>query len=110
MDDHFFQNLALRLQLARIFQVLPLAATTPSKMTTGRRLPPRSRLQDLDHGGMKKGPSLPDNPHLYPVAWHGERNENHLPFMTPQSKTTVNQLLDRKLKVLRDNLAAGFHK
>ena len=110
MDDHFFQNLALRLQLARIFQMLPLATTAPSKMRTRRSYPSRSRLQDLDHHGMKKSPPLPDNPHLYPVGWHGERNENHLPFMTPQSKTTVNQLLDRKFEVLRDDLAAGFHR
>jgi hypothetical protein len=110
MMEYFFQNLALGFHLARIFQMLPLAASTLSEMTTGRRLPSRSRLQHLDHRGMKKISPLPDNPHLYPVGRHGERNKDYLSFVTPQSETTIHKLLDRNLEALRDDLAAGLHR
>jgi hypothetical protein len=110
MMEYFFQNLALGFHLACIFQVLPLATSTPPEMTTRRRLASRSRLQHLDHRRMKKISPLPDYPHLYTVGRHGERNKDYLSLVAPESKTTINKLLDRDLEALRDDLAAGLHR
>lgn len=108
--EYFFQNLAFGFHLAGVFQMLPLTASTPSEMSTRRRLPSRSGLQHLHHVSMKEIPPLPDNPHLYAVGRRCERNKNYLPLVTPESKTTVDKLLDRNLEALRDDLAAGLHR
>jgi hypothetical protein len=110
MMEYFFQNLAFGFHLAGIFQMLPLATSAPSEMSTRRHLPSRSRLQHLHHVSMKEILPLPHNPHLYTVGRYGERNKNYLPFMTPESKTTIDKLLDRNLEALRDDLAAGLHR
>jgi hypothetical protein len=93
-------HLILQLQLIRIAEVLPAAATTGAEMAAGRLPPWQSDLQNLHHPGLHPALPFPSDNCVDGVSGNGPSDDHFDAVHTSQTVSLRRQLLNLQCDLL----------